>query len=148
MKNGRPEQILQRCVFDHLRLRGQPGAFFFHVPNGGYRTPIEAKIMKGLGVRAGVPDLLVIYQGQVYGLELKAPNGRTTPQQNCALADMEAAGAHTAVAIGIDQALATLEGWGLLRGKAFLAGQPMERPAKSPGCPADELKPQSPTLPA
>jgi hypothetical protein len=34
------------------------------------------------------------------------------------LADMEAAGAYTALAEGLDRALSTLEAWGLLKGKA------------------------------
>jgi hypothetical protein len=51
----RPEQLVQRAVFDHLRLRAAPGVFAFHVPNGGYRKPIEAAIMKGLGSRPAFP---------------------------------------------------------------------------------------------
>ena len=42
MSRARPEQIIQRAVFDHLRARAARGVFAFHVPNGGYRKPIEA----------------------------------------------------------------------------------------------------------
>ena len=51
----RPEQVIQRAVFDHLRARGPWGVR--HPTNGGYRKPIEAAIMKGLGVKASVPDM-------------------------------------------------------------------------------------------
>jgi hypothetical protein len=51
----RQEAAIQRAVFQHLRARAAPGVFAFHVPNGGYRKPVEAAIMKGLGVVAGVP---------------------------------------------------------------------------------------------
>jgi hypothetical protein len=111
-----PEQLIQRAVFDHLRLRAAPGVFAFHVPNGGYRKPIEAAIMKGLGVEAGVPDVIAIRQGRIYGLELKAEGGRATPKQLEAIAAMEAAGAYCCIAEGLDRALAVLEQWGLLRG--------------------------------
>jgi hypothetical protein len=37
-------------------MQSSPGVFAFHVPNGGYRRPIEAKILQGLGVVPGVPD--------------------------------------------------------------------------------------------
>jgi hypothetical protein len=104
----RPEQLIQRTVFDHLRTRAAPGVFAFHVPNGGYRKPIEAAIMKGLGVKAGVPDVIAIHQGRVYGLELKAEGGRATQKQLEAVAAMEAAGAHCCVAQGLDRAIAVL----------------------------------------
>jgi hypothetical protein len=113
-----PEQIIQRAVFDHLRLRAAPGVFAFHVPNGGYRKPIEAAIMKGLGVKAGVPDVVAIREGRCYALELKAEGGRATPKQLEAIAAMEAAGAYCCIAEGLDRALAMLEAWGLLRGTA------------------------------
>jgi hypothetical protein len=116
MSRARPEQIIQRAVFDHLRARAARGVFAFHVPNGGYRKPIEAAIMKGLGVKAGVPDVVAIHKGRCYALELKAERGRATPKQLEAIAAMEAAGAHCCIAEGLDRALAVLEQWGILRG--------------------------------
>jgi hypothetical protein len=116
-RRARPEQIVQRAVFDHLRARAVPGVFAFHVPNGGYRRPIEAAILKGLGVRAGVPDVIAIHGGKVFGLELKAEGGRPTPKQLETIAAMEAAGAYCAIVEGLDRALAHLETWGLLRGR-------------------------------
>jgi hypothetical protein len=113
----RPEQTIQRAVFDHLRTRAARGVFAFHVPNGGYRKPIEAAIMKGLGVKAGVPDVVAIHKGCCYGLELKAEGGRATPKQLEAIAAMEAAGAHCCITEGLDRALAVLEQWGILRGR-------------------------------
>jgi hypothetical protein len=113
----RPEQLIQRAVFDHLRARAARGVFAFHVPNGGYRKPIEAAIMQGLGVKAGVPDVVAIHEGRCYGLELKAQGGRATPKQLEAIAAMEAAGAHCCITEGLDRALAVLEQWGILRGR-------------------------------
>jgi hypothetical protein len=112
-----PEATIQRAVFAHLRARGAPGVFAFHPANGGYRKPIEAAILKGLGVVAGVPDVIVIHQGRVYGLELKTEGARATDKQLATIAAMEAAGAFTAIAEGLDRALACLETWGLLRGQ-------------------------------
>jgi hypothetical protein len=116
-RRARPEQQIQRAVFQHLAQRGAKGVFAFHVPNGGKRRPVEAAILKGMGVRSGVPDIVAVHQGRTYGLELKAPGGRISEAQLKAIADMEAAGAYTAVAEGLDRALAVLEAWGLLQGK-------------------------------
>jgi hypothetical protein len=55
----RPEDQIQRAVFQHIRARGVAGLVAIHVPNGGYRRPVEAAIMKGLGVTAGAPDVLL-----------------------------------------------------------------------------------------
>jgi hypothetical protein len=118
---SRPEDQIQRAVFQHLRVRGVPDLFAFHPANGGYRKPVEAAILKGLGVRAGVPDIIAINGGRCYGLELKAPGGRPTDLQLATIAAMESAGAFCCVAEGLDRALGVLEAWGLLRGHAITA---------------------------
>ena len=113
----RAEQQIHRTVVQHLRVRGVKGLVFVHVPNGGKRQPVEAAIFKGLGVRAGVADLLLWHNAKSYALELKAPGGRTTKAQRDFIADMERAGALACVVEGLDRALKVLEAWGLLRGK-------------------------------
>ncbi len=117
-KRSRPEQFLQRAVCAHLKVRGVPGLVWFHPPNGGKRSPIEAAIMNGLGVRAGVADLIFLHVGIAYALELKAEGGRQTESQMRFLADWNAAGGFGAVAHGLDAALRILEAWKLLRGTA------------------------------
>lgn len=115
-RRANPEQQIQRAVVQHLRARGAPGLVFTHVPNGGYRKPIEAAIFKGIGVRAGVADLLLWRAGHSYALELKAPGGRPTESQLQFLSDMDKAGAFTCLCDSLDRALKVLETWGLLRG--------------------------------
>jgi hypothetical protein len=109
------ETSVQSGVINYLQKLGRPDMYWFHVGNGGFRRPIEAAIMKGQGVKAGVPDIILICGGQTYGLELKAEGGRLSPQQKTTQADMIAAGAKIATATGIDEAVATLQSWGLLR---------------------------------
>ena len=113
----RPEQDLQRAVFEHIRVRSVP-VFVWHTPNGGWRSKAEAAIMKGLGVLPGIPDVIAIKGGRVYALELKTPGGRLTEQQEQVLIALREAGATAAHAHGLDQALRLLEAWGLLRGRA------------------------------
>jgi hypothetical protein len=116
-RRQRPEQQLQHTVFLHLATRGAPGLVAIHVPNGGARSPVEAAILKGLGVTAGVPDVLLWHGGASYAMELKAEVGRASEAQIEMLNKLAAAGVHTAVAYGLTGALTVLEGWGLLRGK-------------------------------
>lgn len=121
-KRRRPEQAMQQAVMRHLELRGTPGAFWFHVANGGYRTQIEAAIFKSLGVRPGVPDLILLHEGRMYGLELKAGRNGLTPSQRTAHTLMRVAGATVETATGIDEALHVLSEWGLLRGRVSIGG--------------------------
>jgi hypothetical protein len=114
----RREQLIQKTVFQHIAARGVPNLFAFHPANGGYRRRVEARILKGQGVRAGTPDVILIHAGRTYGLEIKAEGGRATQKQLEAIAAMEATGAYCCIAEGLDRALAVLEGWGLLRGRA------------------------------
>jgi hypothetical protein len=67
MTHGSPEQQIQRAVFEHLAIRGAPKMFAFDPANGGWRSPIEAAILKGLGVRAGVPTAAGVTVSVAYG---------------------------------------------------------------------------------
>jgi hypothetical protein len=113
----RPEQDLQRTIVKHLQMRGVPNMVYLHPANGGLRTFAEASIFSGLGVRPGASDLLLWHSGKSFALELKAKGGRVSPAQRQFLADMKNAGAYAEVAVGLDDALAILEHWQLLRGK-------------------------------
>jgi hypothetical protein len=93
-------------------------AYVFAVPNGGYRRPIEAAILRGLGVTPGVPDIIAIHNGKVFGLELKTEAGRPTDSQLAAIEAIRRAGGFAAVCYGLDRALACLEAWGILPGKS------------------------------
>jgi hypothetical protein len=117
-RRAQPEAEIQRTLIAHFVVRGVPGVFVSHPPNGGYREPTEAAILKGMGVRPGLPDVIAIKGGQVYAIELKTENGRATSAQLQAIGELRAAGAHAEVCYGLDRALAQLEAWGLLRGRA------------------------------
>jgi hypothetical protein len=118
MRRRRPEQQEHRAVVQHLQTRAAPGTYWFHPANGGARSPIEGAIFKGLGVRSGTPDLILIRNGRTFGLELKSSRGRLSPAQIAAHEEMRAAGAEVAVAVGLDQAIEQLENWKLLRGRS------------------------------
>jgi VRR-NUC domain-containing protein len=112
------EQAVQRAVCLHLRQRGARGLLWFHVPNGGHRKPVEAAIFNGLGVRAGVSDLILLRDGRAFALELKTERGRPTAAQTQFISEFRAAGGEASVVNGLNQALHTLETWKLLRGHA------------------------------
>lgn len=120
----RPEQIIHKAVADHLRQRGVPGVVWWHtgqgVKLGGRRNRkginIQGAIMKGLGVRAGVSDILAFHREKLFALELKAPGETASEDQLKFISEIRDNGGFTCVAEGLDAALRTLETWGLLKG--------------------------------
>lgn len=112
---NKPEEQIHKAVIAHLSARSVPGSFWWHTPNGGKRHIAEAVKFKALGVVAGVPDLLILKGGKLHALELKAAKGALTPSQRIVLTHMENCGAETAVAHSLDEALVTLEFWGVLK---------------------------------
>lgn len=109
------EAQIQAAVLQHLQLTGAKGIVFFSVPNEGKRTASTAAKLKANGLRAGVPDLMLIRDGRAYGLELKTETGRISPAQRACHAEFTSAGATVSVAFGLDDAIATLRKWGMLR---------------------------------
>lgn len=116
MASRRPEDELHRSVVAHLRLRSRPGVVFWHTPNGGARSGVTGAMLKALGTRAGVPDLLFILppSGRIAGLELKAGRGKPTDQQQRFGQELVEAGGLWSWANNIDDVLSTLTRWGVI----------------------------------
>jgi VRR-NUC domain len=114
-RRAQPEACLQRSVIAQLQWRARPGVWWTHIPLGGLRSKIEGAILRGLGTARGTPDLLIVADGKAHFLELKSAGGRATDAQRQCHEALRAAGAEVAVAHGIDEALAWLEVWNLLR---------------------------------
>jgi ribosomal protein S10 len=108
----RPEEALQRSVVQWLRLK-HPRLLWFAVPNQrGTRSLIENQILKGLGVRAGVADLVfILASGQAAFIELKAPGGKQSLAQEQFEMDATQTGALYEVCDNLDRVIETLHGW-------------------------------------
>jgi hypothetical protein len=105
----------ERDLIQHLRLRAPAGTFWTHFPAGCRRSRVTGAILKGMGARAGVPDLLIVRDGRLFVLELKAGRGGLSDTQRETHAEMRAAGAVIGTASGIDEAVDTLVEWGIIR---------------------------------
>lgn len=79
----RPEQLLQKaCVVWLELMRRQKKLNYYHVPNGQYRSKRMAWVMKEQGLRAGVPDLVLLFPGgRTIFVELKSPHGTLSTMQ-------------------------------------------------------------------
>lgn len=98
--NNRSEEIEQARVikWSHklvVRALMPELRWLFHVPNGGLRSALAGAQMKALGVKPGVPDLILpVSRNHTNGLiiEMKSATGSTTPEQKAWLEHFEAQG--------------------------------------------------------
>ena len=92
VKKARPvnmpsENQIHASIIEYLATReGQyPWVkWIFHPANGGYRTKRGASLMKRLGVRRGVSDLICLYPKMPWHgfvCEVKDHKGKLTPEQ-------------------------------------------------------------------
>jgi hypothetical protein len=122
-KQLHPEDIIHAAIVQHLELRGQPGLVYWHTPNGsklgGARTnsgvPLAAIRLKKMGLRPGVSDLVFLYRGKFFALELKSPGQRPTETQDAFMDAVNNADGYATWSDDLDRALRILEAWGLLR---------------------------------
>lgn len=112
MSASHPEQALQTLVAQWLDWALEPPAFYTAIPAGG-GGELRGKILKGMGYKAGTPDLLFIYKGQARFIELKYGSGKLTESQEKLIPKIAAAGAPTAICWSFDEVRAQLHAWGL-----------------------------------
>lgn len=125
-KRQQPEHDLQIQVVEFLTRALPADAVFFHVPNGGKRTKAEAGRFKAMGVKAGVPDLVVFWKytwgspglTKVIWLELKAPGtahrpSATTDEQDTMQAALRDCGHAVYVVDNLDDIEAALRQCGI-----------------------------------
>jgi len=82
------EWLEQASLITELRLRlPEVAELIYHVPNGGHRLKKVAADLKGQGVAAGVPDLvLTMARGGYFGLYIEF---KATPPNAAAVSDSQ-----------------------------------------------------------
>ncbi|WP_282026878.1 VRR-NUC domain-containing protein [Limimaricola cinnabarinus] len=108
------EGPVHKAILAYLRA-ALPGAVIHHSPNEtkwrSTRAMHTVQKAKAMGTLSGFPDLLVIYCGSVWCIEVKAPKGRLSDAQRAVGADIEAMGGRWGVARSVDDARALVEAW-------------------------------------
>jgi len=121
MARANHETRLQFEVVKYLRRILPPDVVFWHCPNGGQMSEAWRKMLGGLGVFPGASDLMLVYQGRFYAIELKTAadplrgvsKGYQSPAQKVFQAAVEAAGARYVVARHTDDVRDALALWGV-----------------------------------
>ena len=112
-KRRHPEQDLQRAVIAFLDLAlPKRDSFWFAVPNGAVLvSPREGAKLKWLGGKPGVPDIMILYRGLAFGLELKTGPNKLSDAQIRVHQEMVKAGCYVAVCYSVDEVKDALIGW-------------------------------------
>jgi hypothetical protein len=108
------EHQVQKAIAQYLDLRG---ICYFAIPNGGKRNVITATKLKAEGVKAGVPDLCIVHDGQAFFLEVKRPastaggKGRLSPAQIEMIGRLEEACAEVKVVYSVADVIEACIDW-------------------------------------
>lgn len=101
------ESQIQQSCFAWFRLQFPDlSMLMFAVPNGGSRRRIEAAIMKGEGVTAGVADILFLYPNEQYHglcIEMKSKTGKQQESQKRFQQAVEAQGYQYAIVRSLEE---------------------------------------------
>lgn len=107
------EADLHRQVCDYLDL-------CLPTPDAWYTTfPADGGSLRGrIGLKRGVPDILIIYRGSAFWIELKTARGRISDHQVLTAHKLGEAGYGPALARSLDDVVEAIGRWGIpVRGK-------------------------------
>ena len=111
------EHEIQKAICEYLDMRN---ICYWAVPNGGLRSKAEAGRLKKEGVKSGVPDLCLIYDGLYFGLEVKKPmtntrKGYLSKNQKAMHDKIEDAGGTVKTVYSVADVILWVNTWGMLR---------------------------------
>ena len=108
------EEELHRAVAQYLERSTYPHeCLWWHTPNGGGRGPAEGGILKAMGVKAGIPDLFILRNGLLFGIELKSEDGNVSPSQGAMIMALDHHNVPVVVCRSIDEVEAALRQWSI-----------------------------------
>src|SRR5262245_55910923 len=101
------EAEIHKAVVSQMRYRGHRELWAWHTLN--------LPKYNGYGILPGVSDLILVYGGKTHALELKTEKGKASTAQVRFQQGMADNGWETAIVHGLDEAIAKIEEWGLVR---------------------------------
>lgn len=109
-----PESALHKDIARLLEVSAPKKVLWWHTPNGEKRDKVTAAILRGMGVKAGVPDLLLYdtLTGYLHAIEVKAADGYLSDAQKSWMERFTSSPTgRYAVARSVDDVIQILEDW-------------------------------------
>jgi len=104
------EHVVQTSIVNWTR-DNHPEITIFAIPNGGYRTGKNAKMLKDEGVLDGIPDLQLLYKSNTLFMEVKTTIGERTENQVKRHKEIRNQGFTVVTAYGYEQAISVIKNW-------------------------------------
>lgn len=112
LKSGNiSEETIHKTVIEWVMFHPLLNKLVLHFPNEGRRTASFGKLLKDMGMRAGVSDLFIAMPKHGFGgawIELKSIDGVVSTFQKEFLRDMSQQNYFTAICWSIDEAINTI----------------------------------------
>jgi hypothetical protein len=109
LKDGTPsESMIQKAVFNWVKLQKDLEGLVFKIPNEGKRSLSYGRRMKDEGMLSGVFDILVTIPSHGFHgmwLELKSKQGKISLMQHKFKRRQESMGYYCVVCYGVDEAI-------------------------------------------
>lgn len=111
-KQSREEQGLAKAVADLLTvLIPEHVGFWSHIGHGG-GGQLRGSILKGMGLKAGLPDYYLTHSGNSFWIELKTPTGAVSKEQRKVHRQLTDHGAQVGVCRSINDVKNAVNYWG------------------------------------
>jgi hypothetical protein len=108
----KPEERLHRDIADYLTLTLCDTVFWTTIPLGGGGR-LRGAILRGMGVRPGLPDILVIDCGHALWIEVKTSKGVVSAAQKICHEMLRLARSHVTVVRSLEDVERALIQWGV-----------------------------------
>jgi len=116
-----PEHGIQRRIASVLRIEigaeakiSEHGVTWFCIDHANHHGEVPG-IRVGRGIPPGIFDMLVLYQGRAFWIELKSRNGMVSDPQRSMAATLLLSGCRIGIARDETEALSCLDEWGIPR---------------------------------
>lgn len=120
------EGQLHRAVAGLLNKSLRPPAWFTTFPAGGGGAD-RGRELKEKGMKPGVPDILIVYCGRLYGIELKAEKGVISESQHECHAELRNCGVDVIVCRTKGQVISALTYWQIPMSKQSRSSELLEQ---------------------
>lgn len=112
MNTPQSESALQSQIVQWLRWSLPRDAVTSCFPSGG-GGKVRGARLKQMGLKPGMPDLFIFYNGGAYGLEVKTAKGRASFDQKACHAELRFAGVKVEVVRSVAETEKALVAWGI-----------------------------------
>lgn len=112
VKRNNPEREFHRSVAQYLDIILTRDTYWTTIGHGG-GGKVRGAILHGMGMKPGVPDIMLVRGGMVFFLELKAKRGVVSPDQIVCHDMIMRAGGRVKTCKTIESVTAALREWNI-----------------------------------